>query len=211
MIETVQTESNTNMSPKISTRQDTRTALLEAGMDIMVEKGYTNTGIQEVLVSIGVPKGSFYHYFDSKEDFAVQIIQHFDSTYSANLLRTLRNPDAKPLARLKIYCEIGKEKILANECKRGCLIGNLSQEMAGQSEVLRESLSHVMGKWRDLFAACIEEGQKAGEIRSDAPAHDLAEVFLASWEGAVMRAKTTKCCSPIDVFMDVMLERLLRA
>ena len=65
------------MTPKVATKQkpDTRTALLEAGMNIMIEKGYNNTGIQEVLLAVGVPKGSFYHYFDSKEDFALKIIE----------------------------------------------------------------------------------------------------------------------------------------
>ncbi len=73
------------MSTRLATKQDTKTALLQAGMDIMLEKGYSNTGIQEVLSSLGVPKGSFYHYFESKESFAVAIIQHFDQEYSAEL------------------------------------------------------------------------------------------------------------------------------
>ncbi|MBX9686863.1 MAG: TetR/AcrR family transcriptional regulator, partial [Candidatus Obscuribacterales bacterium] len=58
-----------------SSGRDTRAILLEAGMAVMYEKGYSNTGIQEVLSSVGVPKGSFYHYFDSKEDFALKIIR----------------------------------------------------------------------------------------------------------------------------------------
>ncbi len=66
---------------KVSARQDTRTQLLEAGTSVMLEKGYNATGIMEVLQLVGVPKGSFYHYFDSKEDFGLQIINHFDETY----------------------------------------------------------------------------------------------------------------------------------
>src|SRR5579885_2481076 len=195
-----QTNSEATMSPKISTKQDTKTALLENGIEIMLEKGYSNTGIQEVLSKIGVPKGSFYHYFDSKEDFALQIINYFDGFHTATLLRTLRNPDATPLERLRIYCRNGIEKVSSAQCRRGCLIGNLSQEMADQSEVLREALSLVMQKWRDLFAACIEEGQKAGEIRSDCSAHDLAEIYLSGWEGAIMRAKITKRIDPMNIF-----------
>lgn len=209
MSDLLQTESI--RMPKVSTKQDTKTALLEAGMDVMVTKGYTNTGIQEVLNKIGVPKGSFYHYFDSKEDFALQIIQHFDGQYTANLLRMLRNPEVTPLARLRNYCDYSKDKLSNNQCRKGCLIGNLSQEMADQSETLREALSHVMGKWRDLFASCIDEGQKSGEIRTDASPHHLAELFLSGWEGAVMRAKTTKCVEPLDVLTDLMFNHVLRA
>ena len=84
------------MSTKLAAKQDTKIALIQAGMDIMLEKGYTNTGIQEVLSSLSVPKGSFYHYFESKENFAVAIIQHVDQEYSATLLRLLRNPEQTP-------------------------------------------------------------------------------------------------------------------
>jgi TetR/AcrR family transcriptional regulator, transcriptional repressor for nem operon len=200
-----------NMTPKVSTKQDTKTALLETGMDVMIEKGYTNTGIQEVLSRIGVPKGSFYHYFDSKEDFALQIVAHCDQSYTANLLRTLRDTEATPLKRLRNYCDQSKERLVSNECRRGCLIGNLSQEMADQSETLRKALSTVMGKWRDLFASCIEEGQNRGEINKNFSPHAMAELFLSGWEGAIMRTKTTKCCEPVDVFIDLMFNNVLKA
>ena len=176
----------------------------------MLRQGYSNTGIQEVLSSIGVPKGSFYHYFNSKEDFAVRIIEHFDQGYTARLLVTLRNPQATPLNRLRNYCDAGKDMLVANECTKGCLIGNLSQEMADQSEVLRKALSTVMGKWRDLFAACIDEGQQLGEINPRVSAHKLAELFLAGWEGAVLRAKSQKTTEPVEVYIELMFEHVLK-
>ncbi len=199
------------MSPKVATKQETKTALLQVGMDLMLEKGYTNTGIQEVLNALGVPKGSFYHYFDSKENYAVEIIHYFNQEYSANLLKILRNPQQKPIERLKAYCEWSKSMLVAQECRKGCLIGNLSQEMADQSEVLRKELSLVMDKQRDLFAECIEEGQKAGQIKTNRSAKDIAELFAAGWGGAVMRAKTIKSPQPLDVFMDLMFEDVLKA
>jgi TetR/AcrR family transcriptional regulator, transcriptional repressor for nem operon len=199
------------MSPKVATKQETKTALLQVGMDLMLEKGYTNTGIQEVLNTLGVPKGSFYHYFDSKENYAVEIIHHFDEDYSANLLRILRNPKQRPLERLKTYCETGKAMLVAQECRKGCLIGNLSQEMSDQSEVLRKELSKVMNKWRELFAECIHEGQRAGEIKDNRKANEIAELFACGWGGAVMRAKTVKDPQPLDVFMKIMFDDVLKA
>lgn len=199
------------MSPKVASKQETKTALLQAGMDLMLEKGYTNTGIQEVLNTLGVPKGSFYHYFDSKENYAVEIIHYFDLDYSANLLRILRNPERKPIERLRDYCEYSRGMLVAQDCRKGCLIGNLSQEMADQSEVLRKELSKVMDKWRDMFAECIEEGQRAGQIKKNRSAKDIAELFAAGWGGAVMRAKTIKDPQPLDVFMDLMFEDVLKA
>lgn len=198
------------MPPKTAPKQDTKLVLIEAGINIMMEKGYNNTGIQEVLSSVGVPKGSFYHYFDSKEDFACNIIEHFDQCYSNRILESLRDKTISPVKRLKKYCQTGKANLLAQECRKGCLIGNLSQEMADQSETLRVCLSRVMGKWRDMFAGCIEEGQKNGEISSSFSPNAMAELFLSGWEGAVMRAKATKSVEPLDVFIDLFFAQILK-
>ena len=197
------------MSTKVSARQETKIALLETGMDIMLEKGYSNTGIQEVLTALQVPKGSFYHYFESKENFAVEIIRHHDQIYSATLMRTLRNPQQTPLERLKTYCENSRTNLEAQHCRKGCLIGNLSQEMSDQSEVLRKELLIVMKRTRDMFTECIEEGQKAGVISKRYSADTLAEFFLSGWGGAVMRAKTSKCVESLDVFIDMMFNNIL--
>ena len=197
------------MVPKVAPKQDTKTILLEAGMALMVQKGYSNTGIQEVLTAADVPKGSFYHYFDSKESFAVAIIHFFDTNYAAELFNTLSNKQRTPLERLRDYCEKSKAKLSANECRNGCLIGNLSQEMADQSEILRKELSIVMSKWCDLIAECIKEGQNAGDIISTQSAHDLAEFFHSAWSGAVMKAKTEKATYALDVFIKLMFEEIL--
>lgn len=207
----IHTEQVNGMGTRVAAKQETKTALLEVGMDMMMEKGYTNTGIQEILSALSVPKGSFYHYFDSKENYAVEIIHHFDQQYSATLMRTLRNPQQTPLERLRTYCEAGKEKLAAQDCRKGCLIGNLSQEMADQSEVLRQELSKVIRKWRDMFAACIDEGQKAGEISKKWTPDHMAEFFASAWGGAVMRSKTVKNTEPLDIFIDMMFNDVLKA
>ncbi len=198
------------MSAKVLNKPDTRQVLIEAGADVMIEKGYTNSGIQEVLSKVGVPKGSFYHYFDSKEDFAVAIIEYFDSNFLAYLKPILNDASLSPKERLRTYCINKRECMRASNCRKGCLIGNLSQEMSDQSEALRQVLSEVMTKWRDQFAACIEEGQKIGELTQSADPKVLAELFLSSWEGAMMRAKTIKSTEPLDVFIDLIFELVLK-
>jgi TetR/AcrR family transcriptional repressor of nem operon len=200
------------MSPKVEVnqKQDTRNALIEAGIDIMCVKGYTNTGIQEVLSSLGVPKGSFYYYFGSKEDFALAIIEYYAKFHSEKVLQFLRNTDKLPLERLKDFCVAVGERLRQNQCRKGCFIGTLSSEMADQSEALREALAKVMSKWRDLYTSCIQEGQLAGEITNEVAAEKLAELFLSGWEGAVMRAKTTKDLDPINTFIELMFEHVLK-
>ncbi|CAN5259163.1 TetR/AcrR family transcriptional regulator [soil metagenome] len=199
------------MSSKVGAKHETRSALIETGMDIMLVKGYTNTGIQEILSVLAIPKGSFYHHFESKENFAIEIIRHYDQFQTTALVELLGDTSRSPLERLRLYCETYRTKLNAQECKRGCLIGNLSQEMSDQSEILRQELSTVIRRWRDKFAECISEGQKSGEIKSTRSADSLSEIFQSGWAGAVMRAKTLRDTESIDNFMSVMFDDILKA
>ncbi len=170
----------------------------------MQEKGYTNSGLQQVLDAVGVPKGSFYHYFESKEDFALQIIQHYDCNNTEAVLGCLSDRRFSAVQRLRNYCLAGREKIAKGSCTGGCLIGNLSQEMASQSERLRQKLDEVFIRWRDLFADAIAEGQANGEIDKRYTPVELAEVFLSGWEGAVLRAKSMRSTGPLDNFIKLV-------
>ncbi len=176
----------------------------------MIEKGYTNSGIQEVLSKVGVPKGSFYHYFQSKEDFALAIIEEFDREFMEFLQPILNDKSLSPKERLLSFCNSKRECMRASNCRKGCLIGNLSQEMSDQSETLRQALSDVMEKRLDLFSACIREGQHHGEFTQSANSRVLADLFSSSWEGAIMRAKTVKNLEPLDVFINLMFALVLK-
>ena len=193
-----------------ATKEVTRNALLEAGINIMLEKGYNNTGIQEVLDATKVPKGSFYYYFDSKEDFGLQIINQADLNYVSVLKELLENKDVSPVERLRNYCLRGIENFEACQCRNGCLIGNLSQEMSDQSELLRARLEEVLTKWRNKFAQCIKEGQDAGLINPKYDHIQLAEFFLSGWHGSILRAKTTKTSAPQRTFMYFMFEHVFK-
>lgn len=176
----------------------------------MIEKGYTNSGIQEVLSKVGVPKGSFYHYFQSKEDFALAIIEEFDRDFMAFLTPILNDTSLSPTQRLRTFCQAKRDCMSNANCRKGCLIGNLSQEMSDQSETLRQALSDVMENRLNVFSTCIEEGQKIGEITKLADARVVADLFLSSWEGAMMRAKTIKSIEPLDVFINLMFELVIK-
>ena len=199
------------MTTKSASRQDTKTALLQAGLDVMLEKGYNNTGIQEVLSSLGVPKGSFYYYFESKESFAIAIIRYVDKDYRDSLSSVLNDRQKSPLERLHHYCQTSRLGFLSQECRKGCLIGNLSQEMSDQSETLRKELSEVMARRVTMFARCIEEGQTLGEITKVGSAEQLALFFISSLSGALMSAKTVKTIDPTDTFIDLMFNHFLKA
>jgi TetR/AcrR family transcriptional regulator, transcriptional repressor for nem operon len=193
-----------------TTKESTKLQLLEAGIDIMIEKGYNNTGIMEVLQKTGVPKGSFYYYFDSKEEFGLQIINYFNDNIIAKKRIPLEDKSVPPLQRLRNYCEEVRRMLEQNECRRGCLIDNLSQEMADQSEVFRNRLKEIGDESNAIVAACIAEGQGSGEIPECYDSAELAEFFVCSMKGAMGRSKILKNTEPLKIFTHVMFDYFLK-
>ncbi len=191
-------------------KEKTKDLLLEAGKATFLEKGYNNSGIESILQAAGVPKGSFYYYFDSKEDFGLRVLDRFASCYAERLDRFLGDASLPPLGRLRAYFESVFEKLASDQCRKGCLVGNLSQEMADQSEVFRARLEEIFEGWVDRYAECLDEARRAGEIAPDLDVHELAEFWLNGWQGAILRAKTMRSTAPLRTFLAVMFGDILQ-
>ena len=138
---------------------DTRELLLRAGLEVLTEKGFSATGIDEVLGRVGVPKGSFYHYFDSKEAFGLELIQRYGDFFARKIDRHLRNTALSPLDRLHAFIDDAKAGMARFGYRRGCQIGNLGQEMGALPESFRARLQDTFEDWQRRFAAF--------EVRSD--------------------------------------------
>jgi len=184
----------------------TRDLLIRVGMDIISEYGYNATGINSVLKSAGVPKGSFYHYFASKEAFGLAVIEAFAEEYDARLESMLVHSSSPPLERLQGYFASVRSDMALCDHTKGCLVGNLGQEMSAQSDQLRDALDRILRRWEGHFADCIREGQSVGSIRDDITPEALASFILAGWQGAVLRAKTVKTCEPMQCFEHTLLQ-----
>ncbi len=192
-------------------KETPRTALLEAGTQIFLEKGYNKAGIQEIVRAAKVPKGSFYYYFQSKEDFGLQVIDHFVQAYNATLERYLTDETLSPLSRLRQQAEFYCEQLETLQCRRGCLMGNIGQELADQSEIFRSRIAAVFSGWRELYAACLKQAQKAGEIAQHLDIEAIAEFYVSGWEGAVLQGKLTRSTVPVRRFIQLMFEQVLKA
>ncbi|HEY9869118.1 MAG TPA: TetR family transcriptional regulator C-terminal domain-containing protein [Candidatus Obscuribacterales bacterium] len=195
--------------PKVAVKESTKALLIETGIDIMAEKGYNNTGIAEVLARAGVPKGSFYYYFESKEDFGLQIINTFDEKYVAEWNQVLYDSSLPPLERIAAYIDEIIRRSEARQCGRGCLLANLSQEMADQNELFRQRLREIHLKRRDTYAGVLAEAQQLGQISARIDVVEMAEFFLCAWEGAIMRSKVQKDSKPLHIVRQMFFERLL--
>jgi TetR/AcrR family transcriptional repressor of nem operon len=200
-----------NTAPPPKPREETRARLLAVGGELFNAQGYNHTGINAIVQAAGVPKGSFYYYFASKEAFGLAVIEHVAAHYDQRLRRALEAPALSPLARLRAYFEQAQHEMRAADFACGCLIGNLGQELAGRHPAFRARLDQVFSDWVRRFADCLQAAQRAGEIDANADAAQLAEFLLAGWEGALLRAKVTHSAAPLQAFVSLYFSRVLRA
>ncbi|MEU7629259.1 TetR family transcriptional regulator C-terminal domain-containing protein [Nocardia sp. NPDC049220] len=187
---------------------DTRQLLVEAGAAGFLTNGYHGTGIKQILDEVGVPKGSFYNYFDSKESFGRAIIEHHSLCVQRNLTEAFGD-EADPVRGLRAFFSRLMDDFVVAEFTGGCLIANLGGELEG-SALLRESLSGAWGAWRDRIAEQLVLGQRLGMIRSDIDGTELADLLLESWEGAVIRMKIDRTLAPLRKCLDRLLDDYFR-
>lgn len=188
----------------------TKEVLLDAGRKAFLERGYNHAGIESILQSAGVPKGSFYHYFESKEEFGIEVLNQFAALVGSELDRYLNDPSVPPTERLRRHGESVCSRLEDHQCRNGCLVGNLSQEMADQNEAFRARLDEILRDWRDRYANCLEEARSRGEIPAEIVATDLADFWLSGWQGAILRSKTSRTTAPLRTFLKIMFEHVLR-
>ncbi|MDY6840447.1 MAG: TetR family transcriptional regulator C-terminal domain-containing protein [Pseudomonadota bacterium] len=191
------------------TRTDTRSHIIHTGAELIGHKGFGATGINAVLTAAGVPKGSFYHYFSSKNDFGLAVIDAFAEEYDAKLGRILNDPSRSCVDRLRAYFDTGFETMTGCEYTRGCLIGNLGQELAGQNEAFRQRLDTVFASWEKRFEQCLGDAQQAGDISAGIDPADAASFLLSGWEGAILRSKVLKSTEPMERFVRVFFKQCL--
>lgn len=191
-------------------KRDTRSEIIRIGTDLISRQGFNVTGIDAVLKEAGVPKGSFYHYFKSKEDFGLAVIDHFAERFAQRLDAFLNDEEVTPLNRIRNFLENSLARFSQNQCCRGCLVGNLGQELADLNERFRVRLEEIFNGWRERIAACLREAQAAGELAKDVDPAVVACFIISSLEGAILRAKVMKSPQPLRDFVEVLFASVLR-
>jgi len=190
-------------------KKDTQGEIIRIGTEMIARQGYNATGIEAILKEAGVPKGSFYHYFKSKEDFGLAVIDNFAERFKQRMETFLSNEDRAPLDRIRDFLESGLTHVAQNQCTKGCLIGNLGQELADLNERFRARLDEIFGMWRERFAACLREAQDRGELANAVDPTITAGFILSGWEGAILRAKVMKSPQPMRDFVDLLFSAIL--
>jgi TetR/AcrR family transcriptional repressor of nem operon len=185
-------------------------AILDAGLKAMFRTGYNGTSVRDVTAAAGAPHGSFTNHFRSKEAFASEVLDRYFAHVRVLVAQALDDTSLTPRLRLKRYLDIITGRLEGDGFARGCLIGDLSLEASGSSELLRAQLMQIFEEWRVPFAACIADAQKAGEIASDFDAIELAEFLLSSWQGAMLRMKVERGPAPLERFKQIVFRTVFK-
>ena len=183
------------------TAKSTRDHLLDIGLGLMHQHGYNATGLTEILKAADVPKGSFYHHFGSKEDFAAAVLQRYivrEGEHATAVLGDLKTP---PLQRLKRYFSDLVKTYGQKGRIPGCMMGRFSLEMATESSQLRKQISASFGNWQHKIAAVVQQAVEQKELSANTDPESLAGFLLNSWEGALLRSQAEKSDAPLETFM----------
>lgn len=196
---------------KSAKKESNRENLLNQGVSLFMNQGYHGTGLQEILDAVSVPKGSFYNYFGSKEDFGADVIQHYTEPFIMQLTTHLDNSGADALSAIRRYFDELIVDLEKNEFKGGCLLGNFMGEMGDTSEVCQKSLQSAVKRYRDLLQLGLAKAQQQGTVRLDKSAEEMADLLVNTWQGALLRMKIEKSSTPIKQCCQDLLGDYFRA
>jgi TetR/AcrR family transcriptional repressor of nem operon len=191
-------------------KTDTKQKILETGAELIHLKGFNHTGLQEILNAAGVPKGSFYNYFNSKEDFGLQVIDHFAGYYTFITRPILEDPALSPLQKIKRLLEWFMEFFKSKDYAFGCPIGNLAQEMGDLSPAFRNKLRSALDIMVDSYSGVLAEAQEEGEISQRLDVREAAYFLVSSWHGALMHMKAIKGPEPLENHKRFIFDHVLR-
>lgn len=196
--------------PKIARENsDTRALLIRSGVEVLTESGFAAAGIDGILKKVGVPKGSFYHYFKSKEDFGHAVIDNYASYFAAKLDKYLLDESIAPLQRIVKFADEAKQGLIRFEFKRGCLVGNLGQEVTILPESYRLILQDIFAVWQAKMEVCLYAAKQQGDIKANINCMQQAEYFWIGWEGAVMRARLLQSTQPLDLYIATFITSII--
>jgi TetR/AcrR family transcriptional repressor of nem operon len=186
----------------------TKQRLIDAGLRMLLEHGYNDLGIQALLTATGTPKGSFYHHFRDKEDFALQVIDAYIAQVHAGLDACLQDKERPPLARVRRFFELTQQKY-REEGYMGCLLGGLGQELSGVSEVFRRKIEGCFSAIAERMAACLDEARQRGEVPTECDVRQMADLLVDCWEGAALRSRLRRNPASLNAMLDFYIRSVV--
>jgi TetR/AcrR family transcriptional repressor of nem operon len=182
-----------------------REEIAAAALDRFMARGYS-VGVKDITDAAGVPKGSFYNHYDSKESMGVEALRR----YSERLrMDDLADESAAPLVRLRRHFEYLGTTTAARDYARGCLFGNFAAEVVDHSDAIRYRVATAFDDWAGLIAGAIAQAQRDGSVRAGLDPAVTARFVLNAWEGALLGARAARSGASFDAFFTTVFEVLL--
>ncbi len=194
----------------MNTKDSSIEKLMNAAMDCILKKGYNATSINDIVQAAGIPKGSFYYYFESKECFVNDLLFRYAEAKQNELSVYITDQSVSPLNRLRLMLANTAQKLKADQYQTGCLILKMGNEIADSSPKIQHTLSEIYETWVHLHLGLFQEAQAEGEISMDEDLQALAESYLIMFFGTIANTKLTHTLKGFKRFHWVFFENLGR-
>ncbi|SNT54572.1 TetR/AcrR family transcriptional regulator, transcriptional repressor for nem operon [Asanoa hainanensis] len=198
-------------SPRVGRTSDARNKILEAAKVLIEQRGYSALGVAEICAAAGVPKGSFYYFFESKQALALTVIDEHWAAQRAEWEAVL-NADASPLRRLHDLFEVTEEVQRVAQQRSGvvvgCMFGNLALELSNQAPEIRERLQAIFDAQIELIEAVVTQAKDLGEAGPAVDSREAARSIVAQIEGRVLLAKLLNDPEQLDTLWRNSLDLL---
>lgn len=185
--------------------------IIQIGLELILSNGFNATGVEAILKQAKIPKGSFYNFFSSKEEFCLKIIDKYIEDVSAGQEPIFADTSHPPLARIQKSFEARIALFESYNCAKGCLLGNLGQEMSDQYESVRQRLMQGILGWEKKLSSLLREAQEARDLPEDIDVNILAENLIASFQGSLLFAKVKKSLNPLHNFINLYFNTFLQS
>jgi TetR/AcrR family transcriptional regulator, transcriptional repressor for nem operon len=189
-------------------KPNVREKILAAGLATLHAHGFNGTGVQDITDAAGVPKGSFYNHFESKEALGVAVVQRY-AELNSQRMQVLADQTVAPLTRLRAYFEGLAAAIVELNCERSCLVGNFGAELSNQSPQIRAATAAVLNSWIETIAGVIREAQENGSLPATFAPSLLAGFIISAWQGALVRARIEQNRGALDAFLSITFAKIL--
>ncbi len=188
-----------------------RNEIINKSIGIMYEKGYNGAGVKELTDAAGIPKGSFYNYFESKEDYGKEALYYYYYVLSKDKFNILLDQNINPLERIKLfYGGMIKGISEGTKSKFGCFIGNLTQEISCNSIIIQEVTKEIHAGIVIKIQECLKEAREKNILSKEKDVKELAEFIVSSWQGALLRTKACNNSEPVENFYKILTDILLK-
>ncbi|AXY23864.1 HTH-type transcriptional repressor NemR (plasmid) [Komagataeibacter saccharivorans] len=175
-----------------------RQHILETARPLIGQRGFSAVGLAQILDVAGIPKGSFYHYFESKEAFGEELLRTYIEEYLIKMNDILDNGEGNAAQRITRYCQFWRDTHIDGQIGNKCLIVKLAAEVSDLSERMRTILEIGTRSVIERIARVIAAGQEEGSIGNTQPAPMLAAVLYQLWLGSTLMVKITHSSPPFD-------------